>query len=68
MENTITSIEDFEKTYLPMITSMEDFERKYFPEDYARKKEQRILNGTPEETGKYLAKQSIDKIIKSLKN
>lgn len=51
------------------ITSMSEFDRKYFPVFYQKKEEELFLReATPEERGKYMAKKSIDKIIKFLKN
>lgn len=45
------------------ITSMHQFEKRYLPEAYEKKRIERM---TPEEYGKYLAQQSVDKIIKKI--
>jgi len=47
------------------IYSINEFKKIYYPNHY---KEELIQNMTPEERGKDMAKKSIDKIIKFLKN
>ena len=49
------------------ITSIDEFNRKYFPKFYQKKKEEKLFRkGTPEEIGEYFAQKTIEKFKSKL--